>query len=91
MPAQSAWDMTNTIEHPCSSPTPPERRQHPRRKIYDTCYIDLLDGANGGLVLDISETGFLLQSALKISDRALSRLRFQLPCSEQCIEACAKL
>jgi len=33
----------------------------------------------------------LLQSALKISDRALSRLRFQLPCSEQCIEACAKL
>ena len=83
--------MTDTAEHSRGSPPPLERRHCARRKVNDTCYIDLLDGANGGLVLNISETGLSLQSALQVTKEEVSRLRFRLPSSDQWLEASAKL
>ena len=75
--------MTDSAAHVRGSPATPERRQHPRRKINDICYVVFLDGVNGGLVLDISETGLLLQAALQVTGEGVSRLRFQLPSSGQ--------
>ncbi len=83
--------MAKAFEHSGNSPATAERRGHPRRKINEVSYIDLRDGANGGLVLDISEAGLLLQSAMKVTEEEVSRLRFQLPASDQWIEARGKL
>lgn len=85
------WDMANTPEHLRSSPALLERRQRPRGRIAEVSYVDLLDGRNGGLVLDISESGLLLQTALKITEEEVSRLRFRLPASDRWIEARARL
>lgn len=83
--------MANTAKRPPNSPARLERRQHPRGKIDEVCYVEFPDGGNGGLVLNISETGLLMQSALKTNDQDIARLRFRLPGSEQWIEARAKL
>jgi TonB family protein len=89
--AQSALDMADTADHPRSSQATLERRHHPRGKIDEVRYVDLLDGGNGGLALNISETGLLLQTALKVTEQELYRIRFQIPASPQWIEARARL
>lgn len=83
--------MAKTAELARNSSAPPERRGHPRRKTDDVTYFDLLDRQNGGLVLNLSETGLLLQSALKFTGEDVSRLRFRLPASDRWIEARARL
>lgn len=57
----------------------------------EVCYAEFPEGENGGLILNISETGLLMQSALKITDQVVARLRFRLPGSDQWIEARAKI
>lgn len=89
--SQSARVMVNAAHHPRSSQETVERRHHPRGKIDEVSYVDLLDGGNGGLALNLSETGLLLQTALKVTEQAVCRIRFQLPSSPQWIEARARL
>ena len=56
----------------------PELRQHTRRKLAGMAYVELTQ-ENGGILLNLSEGGFAIQSALVLSSREFSELRFQLP------------
>jgi Gram-negative bacterial TonB protein C-terminal/PilZ domain len=55
-----------------------ELRQHPRRKLSGMAYVELVQD-NGGILLNLSEGGFAIQSALALSSREFPELRFQLP------------
>lgn len=83
--------MAKRSKPPRISSAPGERRRHPRKKMGEVSYVDLLDAENGGLVLDISAAGMMLQFALRVREEEISRLRFRLPASDQWIEARAQL
>lgn len=83
--------MAKRAKPPRISSPPGERRRHPRKKMGEVSYVDLLDAENGGLVLDISAAGMMLQSALRVREEEISRVRFRLPASDQWIEARAQL
>jgi outer membrane biosynthesis protein TonB len=55
-----------------------ELRQHTRRKLAGMAYVELTQD-NGGILLNLSEGGFAIQSALVLSSREFPELRFQLP------------
>jgi len=55
-----------------------ELRQHARRKLAGMAYVELAQD-NGGILLNLSEGGLAVQSALALSTREFPELRFQLP------------
>ena len=57
---------------------PHELRLHPRRKLSGMAYVELTQD-NGGILLNLSEGGFAIQSALVLSSTEFPDLRFQLP------------
>jgi Gram-negative bacterial TonB protein C-terminal/PilZ domain len=57
---------------------PHELRLHPRRKLAGMAYVELTQD-NGGILLNLSEGGFAIQSALALSSSEFPDLRFQLP------------
>jgi TonB family protein len=57
---------------------PHGNRAHMRRKLSPMAYVELGQG-NGGILLNLSEGGFAVQSALTLSSREFSELRFQVP------------
>lgn len=62
------------------------RRFHSRRQVRSLAYIDL-GRDNGGIVLNLSEGGLAIHSAIMLSDRRLPHIRFQLPQSSNWVEA----
>lgn len=57
---------------------PHGNRAHARRKLAPMAYIEL-GQENGGILLNLSEGGFAVQSALALTAREFSELRFQVP------------
>jgi Gram-negative bacterial TonB protein C-terminal/PilZ domain len=55
-----------------------ELRQHPRRKLAGMAYVELAQD-NGGILLNLSEGGLALRSALMLTSQECPELRFQLP------------
>ena len=70
--------MTNAMEHPEFPPENPERRLHFRRKPTSLAYVEMGE-YNGGIVLNLSESGLAIQAAMAITGEHLSRVRFQVP------------
>lgn len=62
------------------------RRFYLRRAVRSLAYIDL-GRDNGGIVLNLSEGGLAIHSAIMLSDRRLPHIRFQLPQSSDWVEA----
>jgi TonB family protein len=63
-----------------------DRRFFARRSVRSLAYIDLGDD-NGGIVLNMSEGGLAVHSAVTLSGVHLPRIRFQLPQSPDWVEA----
>ena len=57
---------------------PHGNRAHVRRKLSPMAYVELGQD-NGGILLNLSEGGFAVQSALALTSREFSELRFQVP------------
>jgi TonB family protein len=54
------------------------KRAHLRRKLAPMAYVELGQD-NGGILLNLSEGGFAVQSALSLTSREFPELRFQVP------------
>ena len=78
-PARQCIAMTKPQDSQAGSiARPHELRLHPRRKLSGMAYVELAQD-NGGILLNLSEGGFAIQSALALSSREFPDLRFQLP------------
>jgi TonB family protein len=67
-----------------------DRRIYSRRSVRSLAYIDL-GGDNGGIVLNMSEGGLALHSAITLNQVHLPRIRFQLPQCPDWIETRAEI
>jgi TonB family protein len=67
-----------------------ERRSRPRLHLPSLAYVELGDG-NGGIILNLSESGLAVQAAMSFADDAFPLVRFQLAPSKDWIEAGAKI
>jgi len=67
-----------------------DRRHFPRRRLKSLAYIDL-GSDSGGIVLNISEGGLALHSAVVLNRRPLPSVRFQLPDSPAWVTAPADI
>lgn len=72
------------------SPITANRRIHSRQKLHSLAYIDL-GPSNGGLVLNLSESGLAFSTAMKLMGDELPNLRFRLPGLDEAIEASARI
>jgi TonB family protein len=71
--------MTKTEHFPARAEARPHgNRAHLRRKLSPMAYVELGQD-NGGILLNLSEGGFAVQSALALTSREFSELRFQVP------------
>src|ERR1700732_1981690 len=75
---------------PSKGPLTTERRQNPRHPVRPTEYIEIGD-SNGGIILDISESGMAGGSAQALGGNQTSLFRFQLPRSNEIIETSGKI
>lgn len=67
-----------------------ERRRFSRRRLNSLAYIDL-GNDSGGIVLNISEGGLAVHSAVTLNARFLPSIRFQLPHSSEWVAARGEL
>jgi periplasmic protein TonB len=67
-----------------------ERRLHVRRQDIALAYVEI-DESNGGIILNISEGGLVLTAAEPLPDDCLPLMRFQLPGSNDWIEASGEI
>jgi periplasmic protein TonB len=67
-----------------------ESRVHPRCRLTPMVYVELAQG-NGGILLNISEGGLALQSALMLVEDQFREIRFQLPGSREWIKATGRV
>src|SRR5260370_2426406 len=65
--------MTNTAQH--------GNRAHARRRMSPIGYVEL-GQENGGILLNLSEGGLAVRSALALTSRKFAELRFQVPVSQ---------
>jgi TonB family protein len=62
-----------------------DRRRHVRQRVRSLVYVKL-GRDNGGIVLDVSEGGFVVQAANILTDEALAQVHFQVPQTKNRIE-----
>jgi TonB family protein len=67
-----------------------DRRLHARRRVLSLAYVELTEN-NGGIILNISEGGLVVTAAAPLGDVRLPRMRFQLPGSNDWIEASGEI
>ena len=67
-----------------------ENRRHPRRKLAPMAYVELGQD-NGGILLNLGEGGFAVQSALALTSRDFPTLRFQVPQAQGWLSASGKV
>jgi protein TonB len=72
------------------SPITANRRVHSRQKLHSVAYIDL-GPSNGGVVLNLSESGLAMSTAMKLMGDELPNMRFRLPGLDEVIEASAHI
>ena len=82
--------MHATPGHFIAVPHGTERRAKPRRAPKSLAYVNVGD-ANGGVIVDISETGMSIASAEPFEPNARPRLRFQLPHIDRTFEVLAEM
>ena len=71
--------MTKTEQFPAMVEARPlGNRAHTRRKLSPMAYVELGQD-NGGILLNLGEGGFAVQSALALTSREFRELRFQIP------------
>jgi PilZ domain len=75
--------MPDTIQS-AQNPRTPERRLRRRQRILFSCI--QLEDDNGGIILDISESGLAMQPVRSLEDGRLPRMRFQFSQSQPWIE-----
>jgi hypothetical protein len=75
--------MPDTVQS-CKNPRTSERRNHPRKQLWFPC-IQLGDD-NGGIILDISESGLAMQAVRSLAGDQLTAISFQLSESQTWIE-----
>lgn len=78
--------MSNDAQPARISALPYDRRQFARRDVKSLAYIDL-GNDTGGIVLNISEGGLAVHSAVALTPRDLPSIRFQLPNSPDWVAA----
>jgi TonB family protein len=71
-------------------PITANRRVHSRQKLHSVAYIDL-GPSNGGVVLNLSESGLALSTAMKLIGDELPNMRFRLPGLDEVIESSARI
>jgi hypothetical protein len=81
--------MHATPEHFAAAHHGNERRAKPRHAPKTLAYVNVGD-ANGGVIVDISETGMSIASAEPLEPNAAPRLRFQLPHIDRTFEVSAE-
>ena len=69
---------------------PHGNRAHIRRKLSPMAYVELGQD-NGGILLNLSEGGFAVQSALALTSREFSELRFQVPAFQGWLTASGRI
>src|SRR3981189_212192 len=69
---------------------PHRNRAHMRRKLSPMAYVELGQD-NGGILLNLSEGGFAVQSALALTSRVFSELRFQVPALQGWLTASGRI
>jgi len=67
-----------------------DRREHPRSASFWLTYLELGE-ENGGIVLNISESGLAVTAAEPFAEEYYPRVRFRLPKSEQWIETSGRV
>src|SRR5438445_6861822 len=83
--------MTKTEHFPAGvEARPHENRGHMRRKLSPMAYVELGQD-NGGILLNLSEGGFAVQSALALTSRDFTGLRFQVPQVQGWLTASGKI
>ena len=90
-PAQPYIAMTRTENFPDRVEARPHgNRAHRRRKLAPMAYVELGQD-NGGILLNLSEGGFAVQSALALTSREFSELRFQVPALQGWLAASGRI
>src|SRR6266849_5366751 len=74
--------MTNTAQH--------GNRAHARRRMSPIGYVEL-GQENGGILLNLSEGGLAVRSALALTSRKFAELRFQVPVSQGWLTASGRI
>src|SRR5271163_3695703 len=69
---------------------PPDRRSYARQPIRTLAYVELDEG-NGGIILNISEGGVLVQAVTSLMEDLLPGVRFQLSESDGWVETHARI
>jgi outer membrane biosynthesis protein TonB len=82
--------MSDNLEHLARAPQITDRRRHPRIQVPFVLYVELGNG-NGGLIPNISESGFAVQAGTILVGDDFSSLQFQLPESGTWIECHGRL
>jgi hypothetical protein len=83
--------MTKTEHFPAMAEACPHgNRAHMRRKLSPMAYVEL-GHDNGGILLNLSEGGFAVQSALALTSREFSELRFQVPALQGWLAASGRI
>jgi TonB family protein len=82
--------MSNTPQDDQHRSGAANRRLQPRRRVIALSYIDL-DGANGGIILNIGEDGLEATAVGPVECGLLPRMRFQMPDSRDWVEATGEI
>jgi PilZ domain len=82
--------MSNTSAQAQDRVQPPDRRSYARQPIRTLAYVELDEG-NGGIILNISEGGLLVQAVTSLMEDLLPGVRFQLSESDGWVEAHARI
>ena len=82
--------MSNTSAQAQGPVQPPDRRLYARQPIRTLAYV-ALDEGNGGIILNISEGGLLVQAVTSLMEDLLPGVRFQLSESDGWVEAHARI
>jgi TonB family protein len=88
--AASSISVQNKMGNVAEFSSQQDRRIYLRRNVRSLAYIDL-GGDNGGIVLNMSEGGLALHSAVTLNEVHLPRVRFQLPHCPEWIETRAEI
>jgi hypothetical protein len=82
--------MATTSQSPRDEREIAERRSHERCAIDEISYIRL-GRENGGTLLNISEGGFAVKTAMSVCDGDLARIRIQFTEAWDCLEVSGKI
>ena len=87
---QSTWARSDNLVGGNSSAQPSERRVHPRQQIRPISYIDW-GRDNGGLLLNISEGGLAVTTAMTLAEKDLPSIRIEFKGPREQIEVSGQI